>query len=237
MSPTYEREYREWLADGRFDELIARDRRYLSESFEEQIPALIAQNLQTYATCYYTRGAVRLLDGDRLGWHDIQCGYWAALFSLRFQIKAVTLPAWSAGRTLGPREKAEIVLTSGFARLFQQQADAEWLASQIEQHVQLDELVGRKSQAGRLILDAIMGAGAPATYEALLADRKKSCQARDAWPTRPTEIVPFGVVDVEAVLCFPDKCRFPYRDMEFLPTADGDVEQAIVNYYTWDGSG
>jgi len=58
----------------------------------------------------------------------------------------VTLSAWSAGRTLGPREKTEIVLTSGFARLFQQQADAEWLASQIEQHVHLDELVDGKTR-------------------------------------------------------------------------------------------
>jgi len=40
------------------------------------------------------------------------------------------------------------------------------------------------------------------------------------------------VIDVEAALHCPDKCRFPYQHMEFCPTTDDDVEQAIVNYYT-----
>src|SRR5690349_6477396 len=93
VSPAYAEEYREWIRRGQFQSVYGWAVAKLPESLKQEHPALIAGDLGSIATCYYTRGIVALLDGDQAGWHDIQCGYWAVVQKLRFEIKSITLPA------------------------------------------------------------------------------------------------------------------------------------------------
>src|SRR5262249_27848684 len=120
ISPAYAREYKEWILGGMFGELYGRATTALAKDYQEQHPALIATDLQELATCYYRRGTVSLLEGDSAGWHDVQCGYWAALYRIGFELKAITLPARSAGRSFAPRDMCELVVLLGLARLFSQ---------------------------------------------------------------------------------------------------------------------
>src|SRR5262245_26689920 len=81
ISPAYERDYREWIEKGLFEEVLARSQASLSKALARQHPALIASGLSGLATCYYTRGAVGLLEKDASAWRDIQAGYSAHLYS------------------------------------------------------------------------------------------------------------------------------------------------------------
>src|SRR5262249_811492 len=144
------------------------------------------------------------------GWHDIQSGYTAGAYRLFFDLQAVTLPAWSAGRSFAPQDKTELVLSLGLARLFSQDGDAERLSEIIANHFNLSDALGASVTAGCKILQSILEPELPFSAADLLQDRKQCCQKRDAWPRRPTEILPFGVLDIELMLRFPKEASFAY---------------------------
>lgn len=169
ISPAYEREYRDWIAKGQFERLLAREREFLSDALSRQHPALAATSLSTLGTCYYTRGSVFLLDNDQAGWYDVQAGYWAALYSLRFEIIAATLPAWSQGRSFS--RSTELVTTLAFSRLFQQPEDGAWLEQAIAQHVRKAPHV-TDGQTGHLLLAAMLNDKVACTRNESLADRR-----------------------------------------------------------------
>lgn len=233
ISPAYAAEYRDWIARGLFAEIHGYEAVQLPKARTDEHPAKMASSLQGFATCYFTRGVVSLMDGAADAWSDIQCGYWAALYSLLFEIKAVTLPAWSAGRTFAPKKMTELVLTQGLACLFQQTGDVVRLRELIEEHFALETaLQGALGRSGRTILKSILEPTKCFSRDELLADRKKCCRERDAWPAPPTEIVPYGVLDVEVALRFPDDAAFHFSN-EFKPTDDDHVVKAMVAYHTW----
>jgi hypothetical protein len=224
------------MARGHFQEVHQRALDGLPKALQLEHPALMAMNLGDIATCYYTRGAVALLDGDRAGWHDIQCGYSAALYDLRFELKAVTLPAWSTGRVFSGASQVELVLTLGLAKLFRQESDASWLLSAVDARFNTEDALGTKIDDGTLLLDSILGTDEGFSYADLLKDRKQCCKKRDAWPKRPTEIRPFGVLDIEAMLCFPQESSFQYSNStEFKPTEEKAVAEAVTAFENWYG--
>jgi hypothetical protein len=230
ISPSYAAEYRDWLAKGLFTEIHLREAAELQSSLKNEHPAMIATSLDGFATCYYTRGVVSIMEGRTAGWSDLQCGYWAMLYSLFFEIKAITLPAWSQGRKFTPRKMIELVLTSGLARLYRQEGDLIRLRECIDIHFSWDQALGPKTDAGRKILESILDPDKEFTRQELLQDRKDCCNNRDAWPTRPTEVVPFGVLDVEIALRFPGGAAFKFSG-DFKPTNDDQITQAIVTYH------
>lgn len=234
VSPAYAGEYREWIHRGRFEQIYRQAADKMPEYFAQQHPAMVGGNLHSIATCYYTRGTVALLDDEPAGWKDIQCGYWAALYSLGFELKAVTLPAWSSGRKFGSRAIVELVLTLGLAKLFRQEGDVSWLRSAIAEHFSFEAALGDKVTAGRKLLQSILDDNAVFSFQELLKDRKECCQKRDAWFVRPTEVTPFGVIDIEAILRFPREASFSYPDaMGFQPTEDNTIVEAVTAFHTW----
>lgn len=236
ISPAYSREYQVWIADGQFDRIYSRELPDLTEAIELQHPALVATSLGTLATCYYRRGIVRLLQNVLDGWRDIQLGYQCAFFGLHFDLKAVSLPAWSQGRSFAPRRMTELVLTFGLARLFGQDRDVKWLSESIAKHFSLSVALGDRFPAGRKLLESILEPAAQFTVQELLQDRKDCCIKRDAWPTRPTEIDPFGVLDIETAIRFPSDSAFRYEaSYGFQPTEDGNIIEALRNYDRWYG--
>ncbi len=238
VSPAYVNEYRDWMAKGQFQKVYQHASDGLPKALQLEHPALMSMNLGGIAICYYTRGAVALLDGDQAGWHDIQCGYLAALYGLRFELKAVTLPAWSKGRKFYGKSQVELVLTFGLAKLFRRENDASWLQSAIDAHFNTEDALGTKIDDGTLMLDAILGADDSFSYADLLKDRKQCCKKRSTWPTRPTEIRPFGVLDIEAILCFPQEAAFHYPDStEFSLTEEKAVANAVTAFDNWYGKG
>jgi hypothetical protein len=228
ISPAYERDYRDWIAKGQFDHLVAREHKYLAESLAEQHPALIATSLSTLATCYHTRGAVKLLEKQQSGWHDTQAGYWASLYALRFEIIAVTLPAWSHGRSFNC--STELAVALAFSRLFQQAADNAWLERAMAQHFDTGPHV-TPGEPGAILLTALAAPKIEYSRDELLKDRRACCRSRDAYPTRPTEIIPIGVLDLEAILHYPDQAAFSYSANHFEPTEDDQIVEAIANYH------
>jgi hypothetical protein len=179
MSPAYVKEYREWIRKDGFRELYGRAISALPKSLKQEHPALVALDLSSIANCYYKRGAVAVLDGNQNGWQDIQCGYWASVEKLRFEIKSVTLPAWSAGRNFS--SQVELVLTLGLARLFRQDVDASWLSSAIPTHFHPEKALGTKVSHGRLLLESILKPEENFSFLDLLRDRNQCCSKRDAW--------------------------------------------------------
>lgn len=224
ISPGYRKEYETWIAKGMFAELYSRESEHFFAGLAERNAIAVAGNLDCHATCFYTRGMVALIAGDERGWADVQCGYWAALYSLLFGVVGYH------GTMHG--ERAELVLLLGLARLFRQDGDALRLSELVDKHFSLDETIGDRIPSGRKILQSILEPETRFTYDELLEDRKECCQKRDAWPTRPTEIRPFGVLDVEMILRFPSQAAFKYAG-DFVPTNDDRITQAIVAYHSW----
>ena len=231
---SYAEEYREWIRKGGFREVYGRAISDLPNALKQEHPALVALNLSSIATCYYMRGVVAVLDGKQNGWRDIQCGYWASVEMLRFEIKSVTLPAWSAGRSFLASSQLELVLTLGLARLFRQEVDASWLSSAIATHFHPEEALGTKISHGRLLLESILKPEENFSFSDLLRDRNQCCSKRDEWPKRPTEIVPFGVLDIEAVLRFPAQASFQYPEsLGFNPTEENAIGECVIAYGNW----
>src|SRR4051794_16149648 len=51
---------------------------------------------------------------------------------------------------------------------------------------------------------------------------------------RPTEIVPFGVLDIEAVLRFPAQASFQYPEsLGFNPTEENAIGECVIAYGNW----
>jgi hypothetical protein len=229
-SRIYERQYREWIQKGRFEEQYQRVLPDMREALQKDQPSLLAMNLRFMATCYHARGVVALLDDNSAGWRDVQCGFWAGVYGLRFEIEALVLGGIK-GKGLSPEDTTEAVMILGLAKLFGQKAEEKWLKSAIAAHMDVNEALGPKVAAGGKILDAIVE-GTAYSFDELLEDRKECGRKREVWPPRPTEIMPFGVLDVEAMVMYPEEASFEYPEtMAFEPTSDALVEEAVAAYH------
>jgi hypothetical protein len=228
ISPAYRKECREWMAKGMFQELSARVETEIDDALSDENPSWIASNLGSLALCYYCRGMVAVMADNPTGWADVQAGYWAALYARLFELKAVAL-GWC---NLSGSQLTEMVLLLGLARLFQKEGDALRLSEEIATHFSWELAIGDRMASGRKLLQSILEPETPVTRAELLQDRKECCQRREAWPTRPTEIDPFGVLDIEIMLRFPAEAAFQCSG-EFKPTDEDLITHAIVAYHTW----
>ena len=154
VSPAYAKEYRDWMVL-HYQDVYKWALEGLPEALKLQHPALMDMNLDSIALCYCTRGAVALLGSDMNGWRDIQTGYWASVYKLRFELKSVTLPAWFEGRVFPGESQVELVLTLGLAKLFQQGSDISWLLLAIDTHFDSNAALGIDIDDGTLMLEAI----------------------------------------------------------------------------------
>lgn len=230
ISPAYERDYREWMVNGHFEGVLTWSQASLTDALAQQHPTLIASALWGFSTCYHTRGAVALLEKQASGWRDIQAGYWADVYALRFEIISVTQPAWSqASRFI---KSNELVTTLAFARLFGQTADRDWLEQAVASHYKSGPHIS-DGQPGGVLLSALRNPSSAYSRRELFEDRRACCRGRDAYPKRPTEVVPVGVIDLENILHYPSDAAFQYSMEEFLPTEDHLVTESIVAYHTW----
>jgi hypothetical protein len=122
----------------------------------------------------------------------------------------------------------------GLARLFGQDTDEASLESVLGDDFDPATILGARVTSGRTILQSVFDPQFPCTYAALLRDRGECCQKRQAWPKRPTEICPFGVLDIEAMLRFPEQASFAYpSSIGFNPTEDALLLEAIIAYHCW----
>lgn len=231
VSPAYEREYRDWIERGQFARLREREADDATGWQNDDNPWLLVDGLATLATCYGTRGAVRLLDGDQAGWEDIQAAYMASMYKLRFADRGLSLPAWSSGHTPVPRLLIELPAWSALGGVFGQ-SDESWWTHAIETYFDMDAATG-DIVAGRAILRSLLDRDANTTPEELLEDRKACCRTREGWPTRLTEICPFGVLDVEVLGRWPDRsCVSLPTPLNFTPTPDPIILSAIELFHT-----
>ncbi len=226
-SPAFSSHYREWL-DRHFPRVYGHGSESLSRAIATRRPDLVVPALKELAICFHTRGAVSLLDGNRQGWHDIQGGYLAGLYAIRF---AIPLMTGSCART-SPNDLVYAVMTLGFARLFGGDFDVQLLRDWIKPQYDVRQLTG-KVTSGRHILDSIIDDECSSTPEQLRRDRRECCQKGDAWPNRPTLIQPFGIVDVEMAISFPDEAEFPYPAIDYRPTEDEFVVEGMAAFYAW----
>jgi hypothetical protein len=234
VSPAYEKEYREWIQRGQLERVYPFGAQMLQRELlkESPFPYPAGGALGSIATCYYRRGAVALLDQNAAGWQDIQCGYWATVYSLRFLYKAATLPAFGDRRPFGEDRKTATVMTLGLARLFGQDGDAAALEAILGPEFNIQEALGDEIDDGRMMLEAILHPTKSFSYDELLSDRNQCCKKREAWIKRPTEIDPFGVIDIEAMLRFPEQASFRYpRDSGFNPTEDELLIKVVTAYH------
>jgi hypothetical protein len=124
-SPSFTKEYREWIAEGSFTRSYERARQRILEAIESRRPDLVASELESIAGCYYTRGSVALLDGNQDGWNEIQCGYLAAIYSIRF---VIPLKSGLIARVKESQDNiTQVVMTLGLSRLFGVQFDERML--------------------------------------------------------------------------------------------------------------
>ena len=89
-------------------------------------------------------------------------------------------------------------------------------------------------RAGAALLDSIYRIDHGISAESLRRDRTECCRKRDAWPTRPTEIEPFGILDIEMAINFPDDAQFPFPELAYSPTEDQLVSHCIATYHRWN---
>jgi hypothetical protein len=211
-SLAYSRDYRDWLVAGLFEENHAHAGKHLRDAVDMQRPDLVAPSLRELAVCFYTRGAVSLMDGRAEGWR-VTTGLEADLKD-------------------SPAFVTRAVMTLGLARLFSVDFDEQLLRQWLAPRYDVAVLTGKVS-SGRYILDSIYFRDTSATAEMLRRDRRECCQKRDAWPKRPTENEPFGILDVEMALRFPDEAEFPYALSSYTPTEDEFVIEGIATYHRW----
>jgi hypothetical protein len=230
-SRAYTRDYRDWIAKGNFASVYEWGRERLECAISSQRPDIAAPALRIVADCYYIRGAVALLDKKPEGWHDVQCGYMASVYALRFAIPLL------AGLEAQLKDSANyitpIVMTLGLARIFAVDFDEQLLRGWLDERYDVDELTGNV-RSGRHILDGIYHRELEVDAETLRRDRSECCQKRDAWPKRPTEFAPFGVLDVEMAINFPALAEFPYLELPYSPTEDDLVIQGMITYHQWN---
>ena len=126
----------------------------------------------------------------------------------------------------------QAVMTLGLARLFSATSDQLFLRRWLDSRYDVVAMTG-KVASGRCLLDSICLEKHELTAESLRQDRKECCRKRSAWPKRPTEIEPFGVLDVEMAINFPSEAQFPYPAIEYRPTADYMVIQGVSAHKDW----
>ncbi|HEV7280562.1 MAG TPA: hypothetical protein VGN57_10185 [Pirellulaceae bacterium] len=230
-SAAYEREYRQWVARSSFAALHARASQNLDAAVQAKRPDLVASALDGLSVCYHYRGAVTLLEGDDFGWRDVQCGYLANVYALRLRIPLMT-PMGSTRRE-DPNFVVRTTVLLGLARLFRIPLDErlirEWLAPRFD----AEKLAG-DVPAGRLILATLFGLEGPVAADALRRDRGACIKAQDAWPKRPTETAPLGVLDVEMSLAHPAEATFSFDEIAYAPTEDDAVILAMTAYHEWN---
>jgi len=229
-SRPYCREYPDWLAKGNFQRVYEWGRQSLAEAIELQRPDLVVPALDRLALCYYKRGAARLMDREELGWHDVQCGYLASVYAFRFMAPLATGLAGQLKDS--PKYITSTVMTLGLARLFSVAFDEHVLRDWLDVRYDVAALTD-KVGSGRSILDSIYHRQHGITVDTLRQDRKECCRHRDAYPPRPTEFPPFGVLDVEMAISFPGEAEFPYPAIAYSPTEDDSVIQGITVYHQW----
>ncbi len=226
-SPAFSKQYREWFAR-HFRRVYGHESESLSQAIAAQRPDLVTPALKGLGVCLHTRGAVSLLDGNPQGWYDIQCGYLAGVYAIRF---AIPLKTGLCART-SANDLIHAIMILGLARLFGGDFDVQFLQNWIRPQYDIRKLTG-KVTSGRHILSSIMDDECLCTPEQLRQDRRECCQKGDAWPNRPTLIPPFGVVDVEMAINFPDEAEFPYPSIEYRPTEDEFVVGGMTAFYAW----
>lgn len=217
VSPAYSRDYRDWIANGNFDRVYEHAREDLQFAIESQRPDLVAPALRDFSLCYYTRGAASLLAGDQNGWHDIQCGYVASFDAIRFALPLMT--GLDAELKNSAKYVIHAVMTLGLSRVFSLERDEKHLRNWLDTRYDVATLTG-EVHSGRAILDSIYHFNHGIDAETLRHDRTLCCPKRDSWPTRPTEIPPFGILDIEMTINFPNDAAFPYCGVSYLPTED-----------------
>ncbi len=199
-SSAYSRDYRQWLDSGNFERVYGFGSEDIRNAIETKRPDLVASALRDLALCYYTRGVALLLDQSMEGWRDIQCGYMATVYSFRFAWPLASPLA--ASRKESPDYLVQTVLTLGLARLFAVEYDERILREWLTPRYDLPTMIG-KVQGGGPIITSLYETEHDLPADALRRDRRECCKKRDAWPKRPTEFEPFGVLDVELALNYP----------------------------------
>jgi hypothetical protein len=232
-SPAYSREYREWLAEGNFERVYGYGRKSIVDGLESKLPHLVASGLEYVSCCYYTRGAVALLEGNSQGWRDIQCGYLAKSYSIRFVIPLQS--GILASVKDSPDNLVETVMTLALAQLFRLSFDETFLREWLTPRYDRQKLTS-KVNSGGLILDSVYLHSHSIAESDLKRDRKECCQKRDAYPKRPTEIRPFGTLDVEMAINYPESAEFGYPTIDYSPTEDELVIEGITAYHQWHES-
>jgi hypothetical protein len=170
------------------------------------------------------------MQGEPLGWHDIQCGYMATVCSIRFAVPLRT--GLEAEIRESPNYIVEVVMLLGLAKLFSIASDEQFLQHWLDSRFDIAALTG-KVTSGRYLLDSIYRGQHGITADQLRQDRKECCRKRDAWPKRPTEVEPFGVLDIEMAINFPGEAEFSYSAMEYRPTTDYMIMQGISAFQDW----
>ena len=230
-STAYSRDYRDWIAGGNFERICESGRDNVASAINSRRPDLLAPALRDIALAYYMRGAVCLMDGEPLGWHDIQCGYAATVYALR--VAAPLLTGLEADVRESPDYIVQAVMTLGLARLFSTASDESFLRRWLDSRYDVVGLTG-KVASGRCLLDSIYLQRHELTVDRLRQDRKECCRKRSVWPKRATEVEPFGVLDVELAINYPSEAEFPYPAIEYRPTADYMVIRGISAYQEWN---
>jgi hypothetical protein len=219
-SPAQVRDYKEWIAKGKFEDVGRWGTQTIASAIESRNFAKLALGLQTLATCYYSRGAVALLDGRTEGWHDIQSGYMATIYCFQLGVDA------SECNIVGA------VMTLALAQLFGVKFDEQLLRGFLAPRYDVAKLTG-KVTSGRFILDSIYLESHSISADQLRRDRRECCQKIEAWPARPVSLTPFGVLDVEMAINFPEEAEFPYPQLAYLPTEDAAMIEGITAYHAW----
>lgn len=237
ISPAYERSYRKnqtWHRN-----LIRKNPSEVQFAVVAKNPGMAASAAKMLGGSYAMNGVVRLLDGDPNGWREIECGYRGLVYARRFYPKWWTSSEYvsqdnpSIQYALRGEHATELVMLSGLARLFGQTSDLDWLNGAIARYFTMDGALGSKHQFGRLMLDSILHPELPIPAEQLAKDRRECCQKRDTEPFRPTTFNPFGILDIEMMLRYPEESRFDYSGQQFAPAHDINIERAVNAYHQW----
>ena len=229
-SKAHSKDYRQWIDRAEFAPEVQRYGEKLSQATTDRRVDLLAACLRRIAAFYHIRGAVLLLDSNSAGWNDIQAGYLAAL------------NGFVIGRKLGFGLIAdlldsqdyivEIVSLAGLSRLIGTDTETSIIMDWLEPRFDSTVLVG-KQNFGHQILEVVVRSGTTITAEELKQDRITCCRKRSAHPNRITEYEPWGVIDIEMSLTFPESSEFQYPDIPYEPTLNENVSQAISAYHEW----
>lgn len=229
VSQAYYSEYSDWVSR-QFDSYVQDQTEQLHDAIRERRLDQLANRLEAFAQAFHMRGAVRIVDGESEGWHDVQVGYLAN--SYVFNMAHTLQTGWLPRLKDGPDFTIEMIAQLGLARLLLQDHDIQQLGGWLEGRTDRSPLLG-KSHAGETILVSLLSGQAADSVVELQTDRKRCCQRRSAFPKRLTECPPYGLLDLESALFFPENADYPYPTIAYRPTEDPSVLLAIETYYQW----